>query len=156
MTDAAVLRNDLAGQLRHTVEELEATKQVAARLTDAELESRLMGPSVKECYGTMADWDRTVILPLLRRMQEECEPEGVAALPEIHRWNAVALGDILEAAQGARRALIAYVRALPDTNWTRRGTLAGETHDVFGLLHALTQHDVHLLQSVARQLQRSF
>ena len=146
----------LLHQIGHVIDELEATKAVARRLTPAELESRLRGPSVKECYGSMADRDRNVMLPLLRRMQED----GASAYQESETsaadWNAMDFQRILERAQAARMALLQYAKALPPDAWTRTGTLEGETCDVFGLLHALTQHDATLLQSVAKQLQRSF
>ncbi len=150
------LRLDLLLQLGHIIDELEATKLVARRLTPAELESRLTGPSVKERYGTMADWDRTVILPLLRRMKLEKNPASAVTLPAVARWNAREFGEILAAAQAERKALLDYATALPPSAWTRMGRLDGQTYDVFGLLHALTQHDLDLLQHVARQLQRSF
>ncbi len=150
------LRRDLLPQLGHIIDELEATKLVARRISPAELESRLTGPSVKERYGTMADWDRTVILPLLRRMKLENNPASAGTLPTIARWNAMDFGQILAAAQAERQALLNFATALPLSAWTRTGTLGGQTYDVFGLLHALTQHDVDLLQHVARQLQRSF
>ncbi len=153
--ETAALRESLVHQLGHIIDELEATKVVAGRLTPEELESRFMGPSVKECYGAMTDWDRTVILPLLRRMQEEAAPASPGTLPQDNTWNEADFGHILQEAQHARQALVDYVTTLPHVAWMRTGTLDGQTHDVFGLLHALTQHDVRLLQRVARQLQRS-
>jgi len=157
MSDADVvrLRNELLLQLEHLVDEIEATKVVSRRLNPLETESRLGGPSVKERYGIIADWDRTVILPLLKRMQQESMPNGGSTLPEIERWNVVDLQDILEAVQHERRTLLDYLKTLPVSGWARTGVLDEQTHDVFGLLHALIQHDVEQLQSVAQQLRRT-
>ena len=152
----AQMRRKLVLQLEHIITELEATKPVAQRLSDQELESRFGGPSVKELYGLMAAWDSGVVLPFLKRMQDEHDPSHAPDEPSLAHWNEHPIQDILEAAQGARQELIDFVAALPETKWKRTGVLSGQTHDVYGLLHALTQHDVNLLLQIARQLQRSF
>ena len=149
------LRKRLLLQLGYLVDELEATRCVSQRLTPAELESCLTGPSVKERYGHMADWDRTVVLPLLRHMQGEDVSVDVEVPHSAKHWNAMAFATILDAVQAAREALVTYVSALPPAAWTCTGTLQGQTYDVFGLLHALALHDADQLQQVARQLQRS-
>jgi len=153
--DIVRLRTELLLQLGHLVDEIEATKVVSRRLNPSETESRLGGPSVKERYGIIADWDRAVILPLLKRMQQESVPSDDSTLAEIERWNAVDLQDILEAVQTERRTLLDYLKTLPVSGWARTGTLDNETHDVFGLLHVLIQHDVAQLQHVAQQLRRT-
>ena len=153
--DSTRLRYDLLSQLDLIIDELEATKYVGRRLSAAELESRQEKLSIKECYGTMADWDHFVVVPMLRRMQQESLPVCQISMPEVTRWNGKELVDILEAAQTERRALMSYLEKLPIVKWSRKGKLEGQIHDVFGLLHALVQHDVELLQSVARQLRRA-
>ena len=116
------------------------------------LETRVEGITIKERYGAMADWDAEVMLPLLRRMQTERNPASDGRAPDGARWHGVEFQGILETAVAARTALVDYATSLSADAWVRTGTLRGTTHDLYGLLHALTQHDLQALQGVAEQM----
>ena len=147
-SDAALLRTALLDQLGHLVDEMEAMKPFAGRLS---LEAR---QSVKELYGSLAQWDKEVILPFARRMMGEDSPSCAAAAPDPVAWNDKDFESILCSVQEARRALLAFCQGLSPEAWTRTGEFNGSPCDVYGLLHQLTQRNTDVLRRIAQDLRR--
>ncbi len=161
MTEAADLREALLDQLAFLIDEIEALKAVVDRVLTPLLEARPPNnePSLKETYGLLATLDEEVYLPRFQQMMTEDEPAfdpvDEAALAERAGWNDHPIEPILERVQDARRALLAFLRALPPEAWRHTGRFGERSRDVYGLAHHITQHDVDLLRTVGYRLYES-
>ena len=161
MTEAADLREALLDQLAFLIDEIEALKAVVDRVPTPLLEARPPNnePSLKETYGLLATLDEAVYLPRLQHMTAEEEPAfdpvDEAALAEQTGWNDQPIDLILDRVQDARRALLAFLHALPPEAWWRTGRFGEQRRDVYGLAHHITQHDVDLLRTVGYRLHES-
>ena len=161
MTEAADLREALLDQLAFLIDEIEALKAVVDRVPTSLLEARPPNnePSLKQIYGLLATLDEAVYLPRLQHMTAEDEPVfdpvDEAALAEQAGWNDQPIDRILDRVQDARRALLAFLRALPPEAWRRTARFGEQRRDVYGLAHHVTQHDVDLLRTVGYRLHES-
>ncbi len=159
--DAARLREALLGQLAYLIDEIEALKAIVDCVPEPLQAGRpLPGErSMKETYGLLATLDETVYLPCVRRMTAEEAPVFdalEARTPALQdAWNEQPIDGILERVQEARRALLAFLRALPAEAWRRVGRFGDARRDVYELVHHITQRDVDLLRGVTHRLHES-
>ena len=161
MTEAADLRAVLLDQLAYLIDEIEALKAVIDRVPVPLLEARPPNgdPSLKQTYGLFATLDEEVYLPRFQQMMAQDEPAfdsvDEAALVERAGWNDHPIEPILERVQDARRALLAFLRALPPEAWRHTGRFGERRRDIYSLAHHITQHDVDLLRTVGYRLYES-
>lgn len=159
-SERAHLRRAILDQLAYLLDEIEALEPIIGRIPDALQTVRPLGqPSLREIYGLLASFDEKVYLPRFRRMAAEEEPALVEAdedaLLETAGWNDLPLADILDPIREARRALLAFLEALPEADWSRTAYLGGQHLDVYRLAHHITQHDADLLRNVGQRLHES-
>ncbi|MFP4227419.1 MAG: DinB family protein [Salinivenus sp.] len=157
-TDPEALRGALLDQLRHLVEEVEALRTVVDGLPDT-IKSGRPGPEVltmKELYGALTTLDDEVRPRRVTRIVEEdtptLDPVDIDATAREAGWNDTPLPDILTRLQGARRALVDQLEALPLADWHRTGTLDGESVTLFTLVHRMTQADTERLRDLGYRL----
>ena len=156
----AYLRQAILDQLAYLLDEIDALEPIIGRIPDALQTVRPFGQrSLREIYGLLATYDRQVYLPRFHRMVAEEEPTFVEAdedaLLEAANWNEVPLKDILDPIREARRALLSFLEALPEADWSRTAYLGEHRLDVYRLAHHITQHDADLLRTVGQRLHES-
>lgn len=159
--NTAQWRMALLDQLAYLKDEIEALKGVIGRVPERLQEGRPVPGelSLKEAYGLIATLDADVRLPRLHRMVAEDEPHfeaaDEAALATRQDWNALPMEAILVRVQAARQALLEALRALPEEEWNRTGVFVDIHRDVYGLAHAVTQHDTDVLRAIGQRLHDS-
>ena len=152
------LRPALLDQLGYLLDEVACLEKLLTGLPGEVLEARPAGKwSIKETLGHLADSDRDVFLPRLRRMAGEDEPafENIDqdALVARHRWNERPVLDVLASLRDARRDLVAFLETLPPEHWSRTGLFPdGTRHDAYSLAHHIIQHGAHHLKTLAYRL----
>lgn len=158
---AAALREALIDQLAYLVDEIEALKAVEGRIPTAVQEGRPLDgePSLKELYGLFATLDEEVHLPRLHLMAKGPQPafEAVdeAALARRRSWNDLALLDILNRVQAARRQTVSFFQSLSADAWARTARIANQQVDVLGVLHQIIQQDTDRLRAIGHRLHES-
>lgn len=155
------LRAELLEQLGYLQAEMEAVRSLLRRVPREVLEGRPFEGerSVKEMYGLLAASDREAFLPALERIIAEDGPEldplDEQALLERTDWNARETAELVEEVIAARADLVRFMEAMPAPLWERTARVAGEEVDVYGLAHAITQHDVEVLRAAGYRLHES-
>ena len=143
-TSEVQLRAALLDQLGYLLLEIAAMKPLLPRLTEPEVNHTGEGPSVKQCYGAIVDWDCTRVMPALRAFSGQ---NGVAEVMPSTDWNSLSLRDILDRVSNSRRATLALASALGQGPGSKM-------KEVYTLLHQTVQHDTAQLQTIAKRLNR--
>ena len=137
-------RKAVLDQLSYLLEEIEAMNPVMGRLHEAELINSERGPSVKECYGAIVEWDRGKVLPAVGG-------EKKTDLSEVN-WNGQSLQGILARVAAEREQVILLCSGLGDERWEQ----SEGPGSIRALLYATIQHDTNMLRKVAEQLHRGW
>jgi uncharacterized damage-inducible protein DinB len=145
LVESADLEKSLSAQIHSTVAALHAISDPAAG-------SYSYAPgkwTVKEILGHIIDTERIFAYRLL------CLARGDAtSLPGFEQEDYVRtsgandrpLSDLISELQSVRQSTITLVSSLPQTAWSRRGTVNGYSVTVRGLAFHMTGHETHHLR----------
>ena len=158
--DPAELRTALLDQLRYLIDEVEVLKPIVDRVPETVREGRPTADalSMKEIYGVIARMDERVHRPRIEQITDDADAnptfEAVdeGALVEDDDWNEMAIRDILDRVQSARRALVALLDALSDADWSKTGQIDGDERSVYEIAHQITQDDTQRLRTLGYRL----
>ncbi|RMF51451.1 MAG: DinB family protein [Bacteroidetes bacterium] len=151
----------LVDQLAYLIDEVEAQRPLLRRLPAWVLEGRPFAGtwSIKEMYGALAAADERVHLPVLRRLvageEPSCAEADLTALQACEPWNTLPLEALLDRVQAARRALVAFLRALPPEAWERTARFGATQRDLYACVHAIILQDTDCLREVGYRLHES-
>ena len=152
------LRDELLGQLRYLVDEIELLKDVVQRIPANLQEGRPLEDdlSIKEIYGLLAMMDEHIHLPFVRALGQEEAPEIKISRDDVvgkKAWNEQPIEEILNEVQQVRTTLIEAMEDEPD--WQKTGRVHEQEMDLFKLAHFITQHDVDRLREMGYRLHES-
>lgn len=159
--DQEALRTRLLDQLAYLCDEVVALQPIVDRIPEEVQSGRPIDSdlSIKEIFGLLVTINRHVYLPALQQMIADDEPTfsdtPTAELLADTDWNAHSIPSILEAIAEARRSVVAFLQALPATEWQRTATFDDQKRDIYGVAHSITQQDVTYLSAIGYRLHES-
>ena len=151
----AARREALIDQLGWLSDEAKALEPMLAGLPEWALDQAPLPDehTAKETLALLASLDREVYPKWIEQLVADEQPalaeENVETDSEA---NAHDLGDLLGEVREARKSLIGVVEAVPESEWTRKATLADEDVDLFDLALRIVRHDADCLRNLAYRL----
>ncbi|MCH7976934.1 MAG: DinB family protein [Bacteroidetes bacterium] len=109
--------------------------------------------TAKETLAHLTSLDREVYAMWIEQLVADEHPTLAEEKIETDsEANAHDIGDLLGDVREARKSLIGIVEAVPESEWTRKATLADEEVDLFDLALLIVRHDADCLRNLAYRL----
>ena len=151
----AARREALIDQLGWLADEAKALEPMLAVLPAWALDQAPLPDdrTAKETLAHLAFLDQEVYAKWMEQLVADEHPTLAEAGNETDaEANKRGLGELLAGVREARAALIETVRAVPESEWTRKAMLAEEEVDLFDLALRVVRHDADCLRNLAYRL----